>query len=353
MSIRATIKNNSRSARLIFFFSLLTLTIMFLASMPRIALPLGFAYILSFLLRPFIPALTKFVRNRDVAIGILFLLLGFLIVYPIVKVAPVIQEETDNLQYYVPKVKTFLQEKYSVLRFEVEDRAGLELPEDAVDNAINIAEESISSFILQIPNLLASVLEWLFLVPLFLFFFIRDGRKLLHRFLKYVPNQIFERTYYLFSEFNRQIGDYIFAKFVEASIVGLIITVGLFVIDVRFAFLLGILAGVTNIIPYLGPVLGVIPALIVAFIDFGFSPGFGAVVILYTVANVIDLAFVFPILVSKIVNLHPLVVVLSVMLGSQYMGVAGMIISIPLAASAKLIVIEIFKEIYPETSRGS
>lgn len=353
MSLRTTIKSNSTSTRLVFFFALLALAAGILASMPRIALPLGFAYILSFLMRPFIPALTKFVRNRDVAIALLFVGLGFLIVYPIVKAAPVIQEETDNLQYYIPTVKTFLQEKYSVIRLEVEDRAGLELPEDTIDNAINIAEESTSKFILQLPNLIASVLEWLFLVPLFLFFFIRDGKKMLHRFLKYVPNQIFERTYYLFSEFNRQIGDYIFAKFVEASIVGVIITVGLLIIDVRFAFLLGIVAAVTNIIPYLGPVLGVVPALIVAFIDFGFSPSFGAVVILYTVANVIDLAFVFPILVSKIVNLHPLVVVLSVMLGSQYMGVAGMIVSIPLAASAKLIVIEIFKEIYPETSRGS
>ena len=64
------------------------------------------------------------------------------------------------------------------------------------------------------------------------------------------------------------------------------------------------------------------------------------------IANAIDIALIFPILVSKIVDLHPMLVILSVILGSQLMGVAGMVVSIPIAASIKLIIEEIYLEFY-------
>ena len=114
----------------------------------------------------------------------------------------------------------------------------------------------------------------------------------------------------------------------------------------RFALLLGLLAGITNIIPYLGPLLGVIPAIIWVLVEYGFSTTFGGVIVLYLVANVIDLAIVFPILVSKVVNLHPIIVVVSVILGSQYFGIVGMILSIPAAVAIKLIFMEVYNEVY-------
>ena len=120
--------------------------------------------------------------------------------------------------------------------------------------------------------------------------------------------------------------------------------------DYPFAFILGILVGLTNILPYLGPILGYVPALII-----GLSGGYDdslvvAMSVLYTVANIIDLAIVFPILVSKIVNLHPIVVVLSVIIGSQFLGVAGMIISIPIAAFFKILFEQIYSDIYGSSS---
>ena len=67
---------------------------------------------------------------------------------------------------------------------------------------------------------------------------------------------------------------------------------------------------------------------------------------IYIVVNVIDIAIIFPILVSKIVDLHPVVVVMSVILGSQYFGLVGMIVSIPIAAAIKLIGVELYEEFY-------
>jgi putative permease len=117
-----------------------------------------------------------------------------------------------------------------------------------------------------------------------------------------------------------------------------------------FAFILGIVAGLTNILPYLGPFIGYVPALVV-----GLSGGYDnsliiTMSILYAVANIIDLAIVFPVLVSKIVNLHPIIVVLSVIIGSQFLGVAGMIVSIPIAAFFKILFEQLYSDIYGRPS---
>ena len=166
------------------------------------------------------------------------------------------------------------------------------------------------------------------------------------QFLRIVPNNIVERAYYLYYQFNTKFGDYIFAKALEAVIVGTIITTGLLIIDFPFAFLLGIVAGVTNILPYIGPLLGFLPALIIGLVDQNPDTTLGAMLMLYLIANIFDLAFVFPVLVSKIVNLHPIIVVVSVILGSQFGGIIGMIISIPMAAFIKLLFEELYLELY-------
>ena len=167
--------------------------------------------------------------------------------------------------------------------------------------------------------------------------------------MKIVPNSIVEKTYYLYHSFNTKFGDYIFAKFIEATIVGVVITAGLLLLGYPFAFLLGIVAAVTNILPYIGPFLGLIPALVVGLVDQNPNTTIGAMILLYVIANVIDLALVFPVLVSKIVNLHPLIVVVSVIIGSQFGGVIGMIVSIPLAAFLKLLFQEFYLELYGRT----
>src|SRR5690606_26699274 len=116
-------------------------------------------------------------------------------------------------------------------------------------------------------NMLTALFEWAIMVPLFVFFILKDGRAFKNLFLRITPNPIVEKVYYLINQFNRKFGDYILAKFIEASIVGIIITGGLLILGYPFAFLLGILAAITNILPYVGPFLGYIPALLIGLVD--------------------------------------------------------------------------------------
>ncbi len=287
--------------------------------------------------------------HRLWAILIIFLGLGIFVSYPLVRGIPVLVQESQKIQYYAPKLERYVRLKYGVFKTKIKQHIGIEVTADVAGDAIKYAKESGKNILLGTTKFFTSLLEWLILVPLFLFFILQDGVSFKKRLLKLVPNPIFERAYYIFHQFNKQFGDYIFAKCVEASIIGTIITTGLLIIGFPFAFLLGFIAAITNVVPYIGPVLGFLPVAAITIIDGSPNATIGAVVLLYAIANVFDLALVFPILVSKIVNLHPVLVVISVIVGSQYWGVLGMVISIPIAAVVKLLFAEIQKEVY---SRG-
>ena len=160
-----------------------------------------------------------------------------------------------------------------------------------------------------------------------------------------IPNQIFEKTYVLFSQFNTKFGEYIIAKFIEATILGTIVTVGLLVIGFPYPFILGFVAGITNILPYIGPVIGFVPAFLVALMSQDPNISMLGMSIIFIAANLIDMVLVFPLLVSKVVNLNPIIVVVSVIVGGQVGGVVGMIVIIPFIAFFKLLFEEIYKDL--------
>ena len=338
--------DSSEWAKLTFFaFWFFILGVLFF-TLPRLAIPIGVAYVLGLIIEPIIPQLMKLGVNRVIAIVVVFF--GFLAItsFPVVKIVPIIKKETENFQYYIPKIERSISKSYLKLRNDIKVRTGIEIGDKGLRDVITYAKEATKEIIFNVPDILKSVLEWILLVPLFLFFYLKDSRTIKQTILRLTPNSIFERFYYLSHQFNKQLSDYIFAKFIEASIVGIIITSGLLIIGVRFSFLLGLIAAVTNIIPYVGPIFGAIPAIVLGLAEYGPGGVFGAMMILYIIANLIDLALVFPILVSKIVDLHPLLVVTSVILGSHFLGVIGMVISIPCVAALKLIFHEIYIEVY-------
>lgn len=332
--------------RLCFFFAVLITVAAILIYLPRITIPIGIAFILHMIFGPLVPRLTKMGVKREFSIWIIFVGVLFFSIYPVVKMAPIITTESQNFQYYIPKVERYIETETQTLRAKIKKKIGYQVEQKHISEGVNYIRTTTANFLLNLPKSIANIIEWVFVVPLFFFFMLKDGEKLHAMLLRIAPNNIFERFYYLSHQFNKKLGNYIFAKVVEALIVGVVITLGLMLLNVRFALLFGLIAGLTNVIPYLGPILGMVPALIFGMVDYGMGTTFGAMCILYIIANAIDIALVFPILVSKIVDLHPIVVVLSVIIGSQAFGILGMIISIPLAAALKLIFIEVYNEIY-------
>lgn len=332
-----------------FFALIIILFCSLVLVLPRISIPLSLAYILSLALSPIVTSLMRLRLSKTKAILLIFITLAVLIGLPLAKVIPVLSSETQEIQGSIPKIEQYLMSQFDTFREFVRVKTGHDIDDSYVFQLLNDLQKWAGAVVVKVPSILANFMEWVFLIPFFTFFIIRDSDSFKQTMLSFTPNSIFERFYYVMHVFNRQLGNYFFAKFVEAIIVGGIITVGLLLLDIKYSVILGVVAGITNIVPYVGPFLGLIPAVVLGMIEYGMTSSImGAIVSLYAIANAIDIFFVFPFLVSKIVNLHPMIVAVSVIVGSHYLGITGMVISIPVVAAIKLIITEIYNEIYTE-----
>jgi putative permease len=339
-------RKNITKIQLLFFILIIVLCTSLVLALPRISIPLFLAYVLSLALTPVVSSLMALKMSKTLSIVLIFIFLGVLIGWPLMKIIPMLSNEAQNFQNIIPKIEQYIIQKFQYVQGIVKLRTGHEIDDTLVYNGLAELQRLSTDFVVKIPNYLANLVEWMFLVPFFTFFIIRDSDRFKKTLLNFTPNLIFERTYHVTHIFNRQLGDYFFAKFVEAVIVGGIITTGLLLLDIKFAVILGFIAGFTNIVPYVGPFLGIIPTLILGMLEYGMTSS-----TMYFVANVVDIFFVFPFLVSKVVNLHPVIVAVSVIIGSHYFGITGMVISIPVVAAIKLIITEIYNEIYTERSK--
>lgn len=338
-------KRNQKIKLILFFFFLFT-TVVFGLLFPRLTLPFGFSYIIYLMAKPFTLRVTTGTKLQRLIYSLL-LTAGFtFMLFPVFAAFYDADTNLGELFGQLPELQKVLQEKFFIFKVKVFERFGINITVDPVKYVIGKLESMGSLFLGEIPAYLSSIFEWFLLVPLFLYFFFRESRHFSRWFMQGIPNPIFEKTYVLFSQFNSKFGEYIIAKFIEATILGSLVTIGLLAVGFPYPFILGFVAGVTNILPYIGPVLGVVPATLIALLSKSPDISTFGMFMVFGIANLIDMILVFPLLVSKIVNLHPIIVVVSIIVGSQLGGVIGMIIIIPFVAFFQLL----FKEIYKDLS---
>lgn len=200
-------------------------------------------------------------------------------------------------------------------------------------------------FFNNLPIVLQSLITVMLLAPFLAFFMVKDGRNLVRGVFNLVPNNVFEPVLSVQHQINFQIGQFVRARILESVIVGGVTALGLVIISFPYAVLLGVFAGVMNVIPYLGPVLGAVPAFLVAAVNGGSALDFALISAVYIIAQLIDAGVLIPLVVAKIVDLHPVTVIVVIIAGSQVMGILGMIISIPVASALKVTINTIYRHL--------
>lgn len=178
------------------------------------------------------------------------------------------------------------------------------------------------------------------------FFLLNGGRQMKKAFIQIVPNRFFEPALVLIQELDRQLGDYLRSRLIQTIILSIIAAIGYWILGLRFAILIGIIAGLANLIPYIGPFIGAIPAIIVVFLGSRFGPGWSllAVIILTLVIQIIDNAVITPLIIGKSVELGPVTTIVVVLLGEQFLGLIGLLMAVPITAMCKLIIEEIWTQ---------
>ena len=132
------------------------------------------------------------------------------------------------------------------------------------------------------------------------------------------------------TEINGVLSRFIRGVLIDTVIVATLSSIGLTIAGLEFAVFIGIFAGLCNIIPYFGPILGMVPAFLVGFITEGVWQGIIAVIILLVIQQ-IDGNLIYPKVVGSSTGLHPLFVLLAVSIGGYYAGIVGMVLAVPVA----------------------
>ncbi len=187
-------------------------------------------------------------------------------------------------------------------------------------------------------NMLISLSILLMLVPIFTFFLIRDFRTFRNNLLDKLPNSSFEMGWLIYYRVAHQLQEYIRGILIQSAIMSVITSIGFYAIGLDSPFLLGMLAGVLNLIPYVGPLLAMI---LPALLALGHVPVdiwlLGAAISVILIAQIIDNVIVIPAVVANAVNLHPLVVIVGIIVFGNLFGFIGMVVAIPVISTANII----------------
>ena len=294
------------------------------------------ALVITYLINPLVTLMERRGLKRTPSIFVLFLVTGALLSGFGSMFYPILAEQILELQAELPKYQKGIAELMTQWEERVQHLLGSYYSFDLMKGVNRLIADGATSIFSSLPQMASRFLTVFLLAPFFAFFMLRDGRNLVRQFLRMMPNNLFELALNLNFQINHQMGDFIRARLLEAGIVGVVIWLGLGLMAFPYASLLALFAALTNLIPYVGPFIGAVPALAIAIINNEPSLTLFLVLSTYALAQLIDIVFIIPLVVAKIVNLHPVLVVVVIIIGSQLMGILGMIISIPVASVLKL-----------------
>ncbi len=230
--------------------------------------------------------------------------------------------------------------------FQQANEDGLLAPEDAEQQLALISEEQLSRMIdnmgAELINYgatlvslsgvmgLVSLLIFLVLMPVLVFFFLKDKDQLMQWVRRHLPRNLGLVTR-VWQEVDAQIGNYVRGKVLEILIVWVVTYLVFVILQLPFAMLLSMLVGFSVIIPYIGAAVVTIPVALVALIAFGLTASFWYVMIAYAIIQALDGNVLVPILFSEVVNLHPVAIITAVLVFGGIWGVWGVFFAIPLA----------------------
>ena len=305
--------------------------------------PFAIAYILNFGLKPFVNILERRDLSHTLSVIIVFLGAFSLLTIFFILFIPAVTSEVSEIQNKFDKYASVIKEKFDVIQSKFSAKSNFK--KDDMDEGIrNFAR----SFLRNLAGLLYKSLPlflYIGIIPFATFFFLLDDVKIKKKLLGYVPNRYFETTLLLLFSLQYQMGMLLRGMFASATIISILAAFGLWIIDLDYHILIGIFAGLSNLIPYVGPIVGTFAACIVAVMTTQAPIFFIYIVVVFLLVNLVDNVFVQPIVMSKAANLHPLIVIILVLLGSKAGGIIGMFMAVPLASLIQVILTILYTEI--------
>jgi len=296
---------------------------------PDLVLTLIISTLTAFILKPLVRFLEfRFGLKRGIAITVVFLLVGGTSVFLLIAAIPIL---ISHIRLMYEQLQNFpFEAKLTLIAKEMSAHIPFVDPSTVGDKVHAFMQRLLDS-LGETTGTVASYLVNLLIIPFITYFILAEGDVGLKKLVEKIPNKYFEMSLNIMDKLQRELVSYLRGLILECSIVGGLSVIGFMIIGVPYAILIGILTGIANLVPYLGFITGASIALIASLTHTGDFRMLVPIIILTAIVRLIDDLILQPLCFGKTLDMHPVAVVLTLIIGHQLMGVAGMVISIPIA----------------------
>ena len=309
--------------------------------------PVILAFIAYYLLNPVVNILENLRIKR--LWGIILIIIAFsgivtgllMIIIPTIQLQ--VKELISNFPTYFDKLNdsfhsimsnSIFESYYNEARDWVEENLG-DIP-STIMSYLGDAMQSIASF----ANTLTTIITAIILFPFVLFFLLKDGRKFKDYTLTLFPKRFRKDLSQILYNMDTQVGSYIQGQIFVAFCIGVLLFIGYLIIGLEYAIVLAIIAAITSVVPYLGPIIAITPAIIIALVT---SPWMLVkLAIVWAIVQFLEGNFISPNVMGKTMKVHPLTIMFLLLIAGKIFGLVGVVLGIPGYAIAKVFVQYLF-----------
>ena len=322
----------------ILFAVIAILFLVFIMQMQDIGIMFFASFVLACSMEPLVAKLSK-KYNRNIASAIVLSIIVAVICIVFVPLIVLAGNEIGNFiesfPQYVDTIKDFINSLPITQRPNISDMdiggmitSATGITTKIMGETINVGKNIGSGFV----YLLASLI--------IIYYFMADKDNVKTTCLKLFPSQMRKRTSEIYDSISQKIGGYVVAQITTMLSVGVIMTIGLMILRVDYALLLGLITCILDVIPVVGPAIALIICLIATY-----KSGIGILIgvgIVFAIAQLAENNFVRPYVFGKFLNVHPLIVYLFLFITAKYLGIIGVVFAPAIAATAVVLIEEVY-----------
>ncbi len=321
-------------------FMMLVIGFLLIQFLGNLLMPIIVSVFIAFLLNSAVNQLIRWKFPRQMAVWVVYLIFLGLFIYAMLYIFPLLWRQLSTLINQLPNgftkgqlwLNAYIAKHPGFLAYHELDR----ITEFLNQQTPKFGQTVLHFFWLALPNL-AEVIIYVTIVPFLVFFFLKDKTPILNWLKKFMPKRhTLIKTVSL--EVYDKMGAYVKGRVIEVFLVSLVAWLSFLFLKMPYAFLFGVAIGISVIIPYIGSVLVTIPVVIVSLMQWGLSIHFWAVIIAFTIILFLDGNLLFPLLFSRTMDLHPLVIIIAVIFFGGLWGFWGVFFAIPLATLVNAVI---------------
>ena len=331
-----------RTLKRIFILAGIALILWVLYLLKPVVLPFIGAFLVAYLFSPLVDKLHKIGLPRWLSISAVFIGIGVVITLAFWYLVPLVWEQLMYAKNSIPSGIHWANYKFLPWLSDSFNLVPMELDVDQISAAImeyvqtNYSADSIQAMIAKLAQSGLNFIQiggTVVLIPIIAFYFLLDWDRMLDSFRRLIPRRHEEQTLVIVKECHSVLGAFVKGQFLVMVLLGVVYAMGLQLIGLEVGLIIGMVAGLCSIIPYLGFAVGIIAAVIASLFQFGIDwMQLLLVGVVFMIGQAVEGYILQPFLLGDKIGLSPVAVVFAVLAGAQLGGILGMLIALPVAA---------------------